>query len=342
MIDAIVRELKVRSVDWQEKQMTTIYFGGGTPSILNREELSLILNTIRSLFPLEDGAEITLEANPEDIHAENLEMWKAAGINRLSIGLQTFRKSDLEWMNRAHSVEEAKNAVRLAQEAGFENLTVDLIYGLPDLRLEEWKAHVQTVIDMGVPHVSAYCLTVEGKTALHHRVKKGELQLPEDEQQAAQFLALVELLAHAGLEQYEISNFAKPGCESKHNSSYWRGTTYLGVGPSAHSYDGTNRRWNVANNRKYMDGVETGMQYYEEEQLSKEDRFNELLLTGLRTREGVDLNALDRELSRRSEFSENMENFIAQGWMVRRNDRIALSAEGKLRADFIAAELFAV
>lgn len=342
MIRAIVAELKERSADFSGWEISTIYFGGGTPSVLHREELADILNEIQNHFQVLESPGITLEANPEDINSDKLTEWKALGINRLSIGLQSFREADLEWMNRAHSVDEAKMAVQLAKEAGFQNLTVDLIYGLPELSLEEWKAHVHTVIDMKVPHVSAYCLTVERKTALHHRVKMGELHMPDDEQQAQQFLTLIEMLATAGLEQYEISNFARPGWESKHNSSYWQGISYLGVGPSAHSFDGNARRWNVAHNRKYMDGVEQGTSYWEEEILSKEDRFNELLLTGLRTREGVRRGHLDLELAQRSEFKNTLERFRNEAWLEITDERIRLTPEGKLRADFIASELFAL
>lgn len=342
MIRAIVAELKERSAEFSGREISTIYFGGGTPSVLHREELADILNEIQNRFQVMESAEITLEANPEDINSDKLMEWKALGINRLSIGLQSFREADLEWMNRAHSVDEAKMAVQLAKEAGFQNLTVDLIYGLPELSLEEWKAHVHTVIEMKVPHVSAYCLTVERKTALHHRVKMGELHMPDDEQQAQQFLTLIEMLATAGLEQYEISNFARPGWESKHNSSYWQGISYLGVGPSAHSFDGNARRWNVAHNRKYMDGVEQGTSYWEEEILSKEDRFNELLLTGLRTREGVKRSHLDLELAQRSEFKNTLERFKDEAWLEISDERIRLTPEGKLRADFIASELFAL
>lgn len=342
MVNALVRELFERRAELKAERIATIYFGGGTPSVLRRDELAQILTTIRSAFEVDTQAEVTLEANPEDISPESLNDWKILGVNRLSIGLQSFRDSDLAWMNRAHSVEEARCAVRLAQDAGFLNLTVDLIYGLPGLSLDEWKNHVQTVLDMDVPHVSAYCLTVERKTALYHRVQKGELQLPDDEAQAAQFLLLIQMLEDVGLAQYEISNFARPGWESKHNSSYWRGSPYLGVGPSAHSFDGAMRRWNVAHNRQYMDGVENAVVYFEQEVLSNADRFNESLLTGLRTREGVEIGTLDAEMAGREEFKRTLNQFQAAGWLTENEGWIRLTGEGKLRADYIASELFSI
>lgn len=340
MIEAIAKELVDRTEYLEEKSIETIYFGGGTPSILKKEEISRLLNTIATHYNVVEGAEISLEANPDDISSTSLREWKSLGINRLSIGLQSFREADLEWMNRAHTAEEALNCVRLAQSEGFNNLTVDLIYGLPDLSMEEWRNHVQTVIDFGVPHISAYCLTVEEKTVLHKLVAHGKIQEVSDDMQSEQFLALLQMLESSGYQQYEISNFSKPGFESRHNGNYWKGEWYLGVGPSAHSFNGTSRRWNVANNRRYLKAAAEGLDASETEELSKENQFNELILTGLRTVRGVDLKQLEAISTPSAAFYDKLKSFIEAGWAVKEEAQIYLSKEGRLRADYIASELF--
>jgi len=254
--------------------------------------------------------------------------------------LQSFKAADLEWMNRAHTVDESQNCVRLAQSEGFDNLTVDLIYGLPNLTMDEWKQHVQTVIDFDVPHISAYCLTVEEKTALHKMVAAGKIDSVSDDVQSEQFIMLLEMLEANGYTQYEISNFAKPGFESKHNGNYWKGEWYAGVGPSAHSFNGTSRSWNVANNRRYMKAITEETSYSETEVLSTENQFNERILTGLRTTAGVDLNELKLISVIPLAVFNKIESFIASNWMIREDEVISLTKEGRLRADYIASELF--
>ncbi len=340
MIDAISREILDRKGYIEEQKIRTIYFGGGTPSILTKDEIGSLLRTIHSNYTVETEAEITIEANPDDITIEQLRSWKTAGINRLSIGLQSFKSSDLEWMNRAHTVDEAQNCVRLAQSEGFDNLTVDLIYGLPNLSLDEWKNHVQTVIDFKVPHISAYCLTVEEKTALHAMVTAGKIETATDDVQSEQFLVLLELLEKNGYAQYEISNFSKPGFESQHNGNYWKGEWYMGVGPSAHSFNGTSRRWNVANNRKYMKAITGNATYSETEILTPENQFNELILTGLRTTIGVNMTELEAILKPEKGFFEKIALFVDAGWMIQQDQVISLTKEGRLRADYVASELF--
>ena len=316
--------------------------GGGTPSLLDQNELQIIINAIYQNFDVDEGIEISLEANPDDITDEKLEDWTAVGINRLSIGLQSFKTEDLEWMNRAHTVDEALTCVRKAQEAGISNLTVDLIYGLPNLSLDEWKSHIQQVLDFGVPHISAYCLTVEENTALNNLVNKGKMTVADDDQQSDQFKLLVSLLEENGFDQYEISNFSKAGFESKHNSNYWKGEWYLGVGPSAHSFNGLSRAWNVANNRKYLAAIDKGENHLETEILSSENQFNEYLLTGLRTAYGVDLQKLKKIAPLNNLFTVNCATFINEGWMVSTNNVLILTKEGRLKADYIASELFSV
>lgn len=340
MVHAIVKEVIDRKAYVKEKPIQTIYFGGGTPSILTKSELSMLMEAVRTTYEVTKEVEITLEANPDDINSEHLREWKEVGINRLSIGLQSFKSSDLEWMNRANTVEEAQNCVQLAQSEGFDNLTVDLIYGLPNLTMDEWKAHIQTVIDFGVPHISAYCLTVEEKTALHSLVASGKIDTVSDDLQSEQFMALLEMLEENGFEQYEISNFSKPGFESQHNGNYWKGEWYVGVGPSAHSFNGTSRRWNVANNRRYLKAMKDESNFSETEILTPENQFNERILTGLRTSMGVDLTELESIHPISHAFLQKMNEFSEANWLIQTESTIVLTKEGRLRADYIASELF--
>jgi len=340
MIQAMQKEMNQRRDYLGAQEIETVYFGGGTPSLLAKEEIAAFINKIQKQFNVSDTPEITLEANPDDCTTINLKNWKEIGINRLSIGLQSFKSSDLEWMNRAHTVDEAKNCIVLAKEAGFSNFTVDLMYGLPGLTETEWRNHIQTVIDWNVPHISSYCLTVESNTVLEKRVHKGELRVADDEMQGRQFEILVEMLEDNGILQYEISNFSKQGYQSRHNSNYWKGVPYLGIGPSAHSFQGNSRQWNIANNALYMKALESGEPYFELEVLSSKDQFNELLLTGLRTVYGVSLPRLASLQSIPIAFLEKVSDFKSTGWLTEKNDHLYLTKEGRLRADYIASELF--
>ncbi|MEJ6583170.1 MAG: radical SAM family heme chaperone HemW [Crocinitomicaceae bacterium] len=340
MIDSIVREIESRKGYLENQKVRTIYFGGGTPSILKEDEIQAILSKVYKVFDVVQVAEITLEANPDDINSENLKVWKKAGVNRLSIGLQSFKKSDLEWMNRAHTVQDSFQCVKLAKQHGFEDITVDLMYGLPDLTMKEWENHIQEVLDLNVPHVSAYCLTVEKKTVLSNLVGKGKIVPASEDQQSDQFLKLLKKLEAKGFEQYEISNFSKPGHESKHNSNYWKGEWYLGVGPSAHSFNGTSRSWNIRNNARYILEVKENGDYNESETLSKVNQFNERILIGLRTKYGVNMKELARLSPISVRFLEVMNDFMEKGWAFQENESLVLTKEGKLRADYIASELF--
>lgn len=342
MIGTILKEIELRKDYLNEASIETIYFGGGTPSILTIEELEQILSAIHSNYDTSNLAEVTLEANPDDITTNQVQEWKEIGVNRLSIGLQSFKESDLKWMNRAHNVEESYTCIKSAIEGGITNLTVDLMYGLPDLSNEEWKNHIQTVVDMGVQHVSAYCLTIEEGTVLDKFVENGKIVPPTDDLQAEQFLLLVDTLEQNGIMQYEISNFGKEGFESKHNSNYWKGTHYLGIGPSAHSFDGKSRSWNVANNQKYMQQIEAGGDWNETEILSKNDLFNELILTGLRTIEGVNLAQLDAISPLDDKINKQINQFCSENLMEQSNNSIRLTKNGRLQADRIASDMFRV
>jgi oxygen-independent coproporphyrinogen-3 oxidase len=342
MIESLCKEIELQKNYLNNQPIETIYFGGGTPSILKIEEVKQILDAIHAHFNTDQLKEITLEANPDDITKSNILTWKNNGVNRLSIGLQSFKEDDLKWMNRAHTVNEALNCVRLAIENGIKNLTVDLIYGLPNLTNEEWIHHIETVIRMGVQHVSAYCLTVEEGTALDKFVEKGKVIPASENNQAEQFLLLIETLEKHGFSQYEISNFCKPGFESIHNSNYWKGVHYLGIGPSAHSYNGHSRSWNVRNNHSYMNSVANETSWFETEELTKNDIYNELLLTGLRTIYGVNLNQLNMILPLDETFYTQIENLCSQQLMEKDSSSIRLTKVGRLQADRIASDLFRV
>jgi oxygen-independent coproporphyrinogen-3 oxidase len=333
----LVQELVLRSTT-SKSVIQTIYFGGGTPSILTESELRLLFTTIKQHYIVAPDAEISFEANPEDINPESLTTWKSLGINRLSIGLQTFSDADLQWMNRAHLVNDGLEGIKLAQQLGFDNISVDLIYGLPGQSLAAWQASLDAVFKLGVQHLSAYCLTVEPKTALNHLVRKKKLQPADEVLQSEQFLALLTKAKTFCFEQYEISNFSLPGLHSKHNSSYWKFLPYIGIGPSAHSFDGSERRWNVRNNTIYTKCVGKNEQWYETEVLSANAYRNEQILLGLRTVWGLDLTALKEAFNRKE--NAQIEEFARLNWLTVADQKMILTEEGKLHADGISAALF--
>jgi oxygen-independent coproporphyrinogen III oxidase len=337
LISALIRELILRSSE-SKGPLQTIYFGGGTPSILTPLELSLIFETIGQNYIVAPDAEISFEANPEDINLENLASWKATGINRLSVGLQTFSDEDLHWMNRAHKVQDGLEGIKLAQKLGFDNISVDLIYGLPGQSLDAWEASLAAVFELRVQHLSAYCLTIEPRTTLNHLVSKKKLQPADEVLQSEQFLTLIAKAKAFGFEQYEISNFSLPGFHSEHNSSYWKFQDYIGIGPSAHSFDGTQRRWNVRNNTAYTKSVGKNDNWFECEILSENECRNEQILLGLRTTWGLDLTTLKEGFT--SKENAQIEEFTRLNWMKLKDQKMILTEEGKLHADGIAAALF--
>lgn len=341
MIATIGREIQLRKHELEDSTIASIYFGGGTPSLLTNVELSYLLHQVAQNYSIDVDAEITLEANPDDCSITQLSMWKNAGINRLSIGLQSFKTSDLKWMNRAHSVEEALTCVQRAKNIGFEAISVDLIYGLPDLTLEEWKHHIDEVIAMDVQHISAYCLTVEEKTALNKMVNEKKIVPAGEDAQSEQFLELSNRLKKAGFLHYEISNFGKPGHEAMHNSNYWKGISYLGVGPSAHSFNGSKRRWNVSNNTKYLKQFDLNA-YFEEESLTLKDQWNEIVMTGLRTTYGVAIEQLTALFPLDEAFQQTLHSFQKDDMLVFSNNHLSLTDKGRLQADYIASEFFKV
>ncbi len=340
LIAALLKEIPLQKNYLGEEVVETIYFGGGTPSLCTKEEIETIIAAIRSTFIVAKEAEITLEANPDDITEEKLIEWKAVGITRLSIGIQSFFEEDLQWMNRAHNAAQAINNLKLALQY-FENISIDLIYGTPQLTNEKWKKNVDTAIALNIPHLSCYALTVEPKTPLDKMIQQHKSLPVNPDKQSEQFLLLMQWLEDAGYEHYEISNFAKlacptgrPGWRSRHNSSYWQGSHYLGLGPSAHSFNGKERQWNIANNTIYIDTINKGIIPLEKEVLTETQQLNEYIMTSLRTMEGTKLSITGNSLLERSK------KFIDSGLMKLENDSLTLTKEGKLLADGIAADLF--
>ena len=344
LLDALHTELRSRSHYLEGQPIETIYFGGGTPSLLNAEELQRILDVIFQHYQVVREAEITLEANPDDLTYHKILELKRTPINRLSIGIQSFRNEDLQWMNRAHTAAQADFSVKCAQDRGFENITVDLIYSIPGLSNSAWKQNIQKAIDLEVSHISAYSLTVEPKTVLGHQHAKGEMQPVADAVSEEHFLTLRQLLLRSGFEQYEVSNFCRPNMHSRHNSAYWNGDHYLGVGPSAHSYNGQSRQWNVANNAQYIRAIQDGAPKFELELLTNTVRYNEYVMTRLRTKWGIDLNHIKQafEIDILECERDRIEQWQQREMLVINNHIIQLTEKGLLHADRIASDLFIV
>ncbi len=367
-VPALLKELEQRKDYLHDASVGTVYFGGGTPSLLEPAALYTVLDDIRKQFNLDPAAEITLEANPDDMtDRQKMIDWRSAGINRLSIGVQSFFDEDLRWMNRAHQANQARESIRLAKEAGFDNLSIDLIYGGPTLPDDHWRRNVMEAVNWQIPHLSCYALTVEPRTALDKLIHNHKREAVNADDQARQLLLLMDWMARAGYEHYEISNFALPGHRSRHNSSYWQGQPYLGLGPSAHSYDGSSREWNIANNARYIAALNLGsLPVAEREVLTAVQQFNEYVMVSLRTLEGIDLptvrdrwgsDALAGLLHRARRHIQNgmllqtdnplstdnlfqTETFPRTDNLLLQKIRLKLTNEGKLLADGIAADLF--
>ena len=341
LVDCIIKELELRKNDTQEI-IETIYFGGGTPSILTTIQIEQILKAVYNHYSVSEEAEVTIESNPDDIVEDKLQQWKWMGVNRLSIGIQSFREEDLLWMNRAHNAEQAFNCVKLAQANGFNNITIDLIYGVPNLSDEHWIQNIKTALSLNVPHISCYALTIEPKTALDKLIKTNKKEPVDADKQAAQFNILMDELNKAGFEHYEISNYALPGFRSKHNSSYWQGKHYIGIGPSAHSFNGSSRQWNVANNALYVQSINNNTLPSEIEVLSINEQYNEFVMTTLRTIEGIDLYKLELHFGKEklTQTLYEINKWIDRGLAIHQNNHIILTQQGKLMADGIASDLF--
>lgn len=340
---ALSKELATRTEYLEDKKVHSIYFGGGTPSILEPSEIQYLIDQVAHHFDIDPQAEITLEANPDDLTQEKVNALRQTSINRFSIGIQSFFQEDLSWMNRAHNAQEADASIKRVQDAGFENITCDLIYGYPLLSNEKWIANMDKLTTLSVPHISSYAMTVEHKTALAHQIKTGRTAAILEDQAELQMRMLMETLTSHEYEHYEISNFAKNRKYAKHNTNYWRGKHYLGIGPSAHSYNGGSRSWNVANNAKYIAALEERTAYQKIEQLSLQDRYNEYIMTSLRTMWGVQAVHIQKQFGSDflSYFLREIEPFISeQKLTLDRDGAYKLTSQGKLFADFIASELF--
>ncbi len=342
-IEALMIEINLRK-DYLKSPIQTIYFGGGTPSLLSFSQLKTITDAIRTQYVVNDFIECTLEANPDDITEEQLQHWKQLGINRLSIGIQSFQKDALKWMNRAHEVEQSHKAIEAAQKAGFENISIDLIYGTPHYSRADLEADLNLIKEYAIPHVSCYALTVEEKTALQSMIQKGQMKNVVSEEQAAHFDIIVDFLNQQGYEHYEISNFAKPGHRSQHNSSYWKGAHYIGLGPSAHSYNGSTRQWNIANNALYAQSLKKGEINFEIESLELSTQFNEYMMISLRCMEGFDLTFIESKFG--EAYLQHTNNIIAQlttqKVLSKTSEGYCLSKSAKFLADGIASEFFIV
>jgi oxygen-independent coproporphyrinogen-3 oxidase len=339
---ALLKEIALQKEYLFGEEIETIYLGGGTPSLLDIHDLRTIMENLYLAFTVNAAPEITLEANPDDINAEKLQEWKTVGINRLSIGVQSFFEEDLEWMNRAHRAEQAIKSIIASQDMGFENITIDLIYGSPTLSKEKWQRNLEKAVDLRVPHLSCYALTVEQKTPLDKMIRRKEVEDVDTDKQAEQFLTLMDIAANAGYEHYEISNFAKPGKRSRHNSSYWQGKKYLGLGPSAHSYNGLERRWNIANNNRYIRSLEQEKILFEKEELTAIQKLNEYIMISLRTMEGCDLGYIENNFGTETKETiiKNSTLLVKNGKIERIGQKLSLTRNGKLLADRIASDLF--
>ena len=341
LIKAINKELELRKNEINQP-LETIYFGGGTPSILSENELESIFETIYKNYSTSSIKEITLEANPDDLTKEKLAFLKSTPINRFSIGVQSFFEEDLRLMNRAHKAQEAEKSIKLTQDFGFENITIDLIYGSTTTTDEMWRENLKKAIELNVPHISSYALTVEEKTVLDHQIKKGETKPIDDNRQNDQFQILVDTLTANNFIQYEISNFGKENYFSHHNSNYWKGVPYIGIGPSAHSYNGKQRAWNIANNAKYIQSINQNILPDEIEILNESDQFNEMIMIGLRTIYGIDLNRINSEFSQEliDSFYQEINQLLEENLIEKQGNKIILKPEAKFFADGIASRLF--
>lgn len=344
MVAALMQEATLRAGELEGQAVETVYIGGGTPSLLPVDDLQRIFDTLHRHLDIGSLKECTLEANPDDLTRDYLRALRMTPVSRFSIGVQSFRDEDLRYMNRAHNAGQADAAIKAAQDAGFENLSVDLIYGTPGLTDAAWSTNLETIRTLQVPHLSAYALTVEEGTALHHAIAKKSAAPVDAEQSAGQAEILMAWAATAGYDHYEISNLARPGCYAVHNTAYWQGVPYLGIGPSAHSFDGRRiRRWNVANNSRYLQGVlAEGVVPHEQEALTDEERFNEYVMTALRTMWGVDLTRVAAGWGEAAAESlrERAARFVAAGQVTQTGKALILTPAGRLLADGIAADLF--
>ena len=344
LIEALINEIELQKDYLKSLEIDTIYFGGGTPSVLSIDEIGSILQKINTQYTISNAAEITLEANPDDISPQYLQELRQLGVNRLSIGVQSFFDEDLKWMNRRHNSTEAEYSIKLSQDVGFSNINVDLIYGLPQLSNERWNQNLQTFVDLEVPHLSAYHLTIEPKTVFGYYKRKGRLTEIDEDMSLQHYKMLIESMKSADYEHYEISNFCKDKLYSQHNTNYWKQGHYLGIGPSAHSYNGSSRQWNTSVNSDYINAIKEGTAFSEIEQLSDKDRFNDYLLTGLRTIWGIDLEVVRNiyGLAYFMHVEKELQRFLNSTYLRIQDQKVYLTEQGMFISDKIISELMFV
>ncbi len=344
IIDSLKEEMILRRNEFENLTVSSVYFGGGTPSILTKDQINDLLNHIYDYFDICQNAEITLEANPDDIDHSMLQELKLTRINRLSIGIQSFVQKDLDFMNRAHSSSEAIASVKSAKDVGFENISIDLIYGVPGMSNKDWRYNISLALSLGVNHISSYALTVEEKTPLYHHIKNKKVSAIDEDQTIEQFQILIHEMEKNQFEHYEISNFCRNNNYSKHNSLYWENQPYMGIGPSSHSYNGTERMWNVSNNIKYINAIKRGVTPQYRETLTISQRYNEYVMTKLRTSWGCDTVYIAHQFSSyyKKHFIEMSKYYVTQGYLFVSGTNYKLTNEGKLIADRISSELFVI
>ena len=344
MLKCINLELEMRQTYLKNKAINTIYFGGGTPSILSKSEIKFILDSIYNIYKIKENAEITLECNPDDLTENKLKALKEVGINRLSIGVQSFDDEDLKFMNRSHNATQSENCLKLAQQVGFNNITIDLIYGLPNQNLADWKKNLKKMFAFNIPHFSAYALTVENKTPLKYLVERKQIIPLNEKKVLEQFNTLMDMAAENGFVHYEISNFGKQGCFSKHNTAYWQSKHYLGIGPSAHSYNGKSRSWNVSANKQYIQKILDRVEGVHQEILSKNQQYNEYIFTSLRTIWGANSETINVQfgIKFQSHFLKEVKKWESKKDIKKTEYTYTLTNSGKFLADAIASDLFIV
>lgn len=341
MIQAICQEIRLRADYLRGQSIETIYLGGGTPSLLDNEDLELIFKTLNQYLDLSNTIEVTLEANPDDLSKEKLHQLLSTPINRLSIGIQSFDEDSLRFMRRAHNAQQSKESIEYAVQCGFSNISIDLIYGVPSQHNNIWEKNLDIVANLAIPHLSCYALTVEPRTILQHQINKGKIPPLQEEQAAREYQTLLSFASTYGYEAYEISNLARNGFYSRHNTSYWEGKHYLGIGPSAHSYNGHSRSWNIAHNARYIQSLNQGQLPLETEVLSETDRFNEWIMTGLRTLKGLkktDLQGWSEGLQHH--FMRAIEPYLISNQIHHSEGHFILTSDARLFADGISASLF--
>ena len=342
MIACLEKEIILRKNYLQDDVIETVYFGGGTPSLIETSFINRLMNVIRKEYNVSTDAEITVEANPDDLSKEKCEELFGAGVNRLSIGIQSFSDADLKFMNRAHNSKQALSSVKNARMAGFKNISIDLIYGIKQSEPGQWEKNLDMALNLGVEHLSCYALTIEPRTVLADMIRNKKVAPPDDEKTIAEFEKLMIRAADGRFEHYEISNFARDKKYSKHNTSYWQRKKYLGIGPSAHSFNGISRQWNISNNQAYIRSLNENIIPFEIEELSESNKFNEYILTSLRTMWGIDILLVEKEFGqvRKEELLKQSQKFIKEGMIISSGNNFVLTKEGKFFADRIAAEMF--